>query len=117
MKLRVACQRASLITPMPWVAASPPVTRRYCLRVDNPNMSDELLAWGLSTLKQYRLVTGGDAATQGIGVMSDARWQATRNFMVEAGLLGADAPWQKAYTTRFVQDLKVLPTAEQAASR
>ncbi|OOW00356.1 ABC transporter substrate-binding protein [Pseudomonas sp. MF4836] len=87
------------------------------IKADNPNMSDELLAWGLSTLKQYRLVTGGDAATQGIGVMSDARWQATRDFMVEAGLLGADAPWQKAYTTRFVQDLKVLPAAEQAASR
>ena len=49
--------------------------------------------------------------------MSDARWQATRNFMVEAGLLGADAPWHKAYTTRFVQDMKVLPAAEQAASR
>ncbi|OFJ44679.1 bicyclomycin resistance protein [Pseudomonas koreensis] len=87
------------------------------IKADNPNMSDELLAWGLSTLKQYRLVTGGDAATQGIGVMSDARWQATRNFMVEAGLLGTDAPWQKAYTTRFVEDLKVLPGAEQSASR
>ncbi len=87
------------------------------IKRDNPNMTDELLAWGVSTLKQYRLVTGGEAATQGIGTMNDSRWQATRDFMVEAGLLGPDAPWRNAYTTRFVQDLKVLPEAEQVGSR
>ncbi|WDY59948.1 ABC transporter substrate-binding protein [Pseudomonas sp. PSKL.D1] len=94
-----------------------PAAGNALIKRDNPNMSDELLAWGVSTLKQYRLVTGGEAASQGIGTMSDARWQATRDFMVEAGLLGATAPWQKAYTTRFVQQLNVLPSAEQAASR
>jgi len=94
-----------------------PAAGNALIKRDNPNMSDELLAWGVNTLKQYRLVTGGDAATQGIGTMNDARWQATRDFMVQTGLLGAEAPWQKAYTTRFVQGLKVLPAAEQAASR
>lgn len=94
-----------------------PTAGNALIKRDNPNMSDELLAWGVSTLKQYRLVSGGDAATQGIGTMTDARWQATRDFMVEAGLLGAAAPWQQAYTTRFVQGLRVLPAAEQAASR
>ncbi|MDH4553479.1 ABC transporter substrate-binding protein [Pseudomonas sp. BN607] len=94
-----------------------PAAGNALIKRDNPNMSDELLAWGVSTLKQYQLVTGGEAATQGIGTMNDARWQATRDFMVEAGLLGAAAPWQKAYTTRFVQGLKVLPGNVQAASR
>ncbi|MBC3489630.1 ABC transporter substrate-binding protein [Pseudomonas taiwanensis] len=94
-----------------------PAAGNALIKRDNPNMTDELLAWGLSTLKQHQLLTRGDAATQGIGTMSDARWQATRDFMVEAGLLGAAAPWQQAYTTRFVGDLKVLPDAPQAASR
>ncbi|MDR6710973.1 NitT/TauT family transport system substrate-binding protein [Pseudomonas hunanensis] len=94
-----------------------PAAGNALIKRDNPNMSDELLAWGVSTLKQYHLVTGGDAATQGIGTMTDARWQATRDFMVEAGLLGAAAPWQKAYTTRFVQGLQPLADAERAASR
>jgi NitT/TauT family transport system substrate-binding protein len=94
-----------------------PAAGNALIKRDNPNMSDELLAWGVSTLKQHQLLTRGDAALHGIGTMNDARWQATRDFMVEAGLLGAGAPWQKAYTTRFVQDLHVLPGSNQAASR
>ena len=94
-----------------------PAAGNALIKRDNPNMTDELLAWGVSTLKQHQLLTRGDAAVRGIGTMSDARWQATRDFMVEAGLLGAAAPWQKAYTTRFVQDLHVLPGSNQAASR
>ena len=94
-----------------------PAAGNALIKRDNPNMSDELLAWGVSTLKQHQLLTRGDAALHGIGTMSDARWQATRDFMVEAGLLGVGAPWQKAYTTRFVQDLHVLPGTNHAASR
>lgn len=94
-----------------------PAAGNALIKHDNPNMSDELLAWGVSTLKQHQLLTRGDAASRGIGTMSDSRWQATRDFMVEAGLLGAGAPWQKAYTTRFVHDINVLPDTAQAASR
>ncbi|MBA1287278.1 ABC transporter substrate-binding protein [Pseudomonas japonica] len=94
-----------------------PARGNALIQQDNPNMSDELLAWGVSTLRKYRLVTGGDATTQGIGVMTDARWQATRDFMVQAGLLGAAAPWQSAYSTQFVKALNVLPDpADLAAS-
>lgn len=94
-----------------------PAPGNELIKQANPNMSDELLSWGVSTLKQYRLVDGGDAQTQGIGVMTDARWQATRDFMVEAGLLKADADWRKAYDTRFVKDLNVLPLAQSQASQ
>jgi NitT/TauT family transport system substrate-binding protein len=30
-------------------------------------------------------------------------------FMVEWGLLKPDTDWRKAYTTKFVKDLKVMP--------
>lgn len=86
-----------------------PAPANALIKQDNPNMKDDQLAWGLAKLKEYRMVDGGDAATQGIGVMTDARWQKTRDFMVGAGLLKAETDWKKAYTTQFVKDLKVMP--------
>lgn len=86
-----------------------PAPANAIIKRDNPNMKDDQLAYGLEKIKQYRMITGGDATTQGIGVMTDARWRKTRDFMVEAGLLKADVDWKRAYTTQFVQDLKVMP--------
>lgn len=42
----------------------------------------------------------------GVGVMTDARWKATRDFMVGAGLLNAKTNWKSAYTTQFVNTAK-----------
>lgn len=94
-----------------------PAPGNALIKKDNPSMDDELLAWGVSQLKALKLVDGGDAATQGIGVMTDARWQATRDFMVNSGLLKADTNWKKAYSTEFVRDLNVMPQANQTATR
>jgi len=41
--------------------------------------------------------------------MTDARWKRTFDFMVEYGLIDPKVDWRKAYTTRFVDDLKVMP--------
>ena len=86
-----------------------PAPANALIKRDNPNMKDDQLAYGLDKLKQFRMITGGDAATRGIGVMTDARWRKTRDFMVEVGLLKADLDWKRAYTTQFVKDLKVMP--------
>lgn len=94
-----------------------PAAANELIKQDNPSMNDELLAWGVAKLKEYRLVEGGDAQTHGIGTMTDARWQATRDFMVKANLLSADADWKKAYDTRFVRDLNVLPAAADVAAQ
>ena len=56
-----------------------------------------------------KVVSGGDAATMGIGTMTDARWQKTAEFMMEWGLLKRDTDWRKAYTLQFVKDLRVMP--------
>ncbi|MEN0108563.1 MAG: ABC transporter substrate-binding protein, partial [Pseudomonas sp.] len=94
-----------------------PAPANELIKKDNPSMNDELLAWGVAKLKEYHLVEGGDAAVNGIGTMSDSRWQATRDFMVKAQLLNADTDWKKAYDTRFVRDLKVLPAASDVAAQ
>jgi NitT/TauT family transport system substrate-binding protein len=78
------------------------------IKVDNPKMSDEQIAFGIKRMNELKVVDGGDAATMGIGVMTDARWKATYDFMVDGGLLDKDVEWKKAYTTQFIKDLKIL---------
>jgi NitT/TauT family transport system substrate-binding protein len=72
-----------------------PAPGNALIKKDNPNMQDDQLAWGVEKLKEYKMISSGDAATQGIGTMSDARWQKTRDFMVSTGLLKADVDWKK----------------------
>jgi NitT/TauT family transport system substrate-binding protein len=79
------------------------------IKHENPAMTDGEIAFAVQRFKDMKVVTGGDAATQGIGTMSDARWKKTRDFMVESGLLKPETDWQRAYTTRFVNELKVMP--------
>ncbi len=76
------------------------------IKKENPNMKDDLLAFAVGQMRKLKLIDGGDAKTQGIGVMTDARWKATRDFMVNAGLLKAQTNWKTAYTTQFVKTAK-----------
>lgn len=71
------------------------------IKKENPQMTDAVLAFGVGQLKTLHLIEGGDAAKQGIGAMTPARWQATRDFMVNAGLLNKSVNWQSAFTTQF----------------
>ncbi|HTP47581.1 MAG TPA: ABC transporter substrate-binding protein [Casimicrobiaceae bacterium] len=75
----------------------------------NPQIEDDLLAFSVAKMKEFGLVTGGDAATQGILTMSDARWKDTFQFMAQAGLINPDTDYRKAYTLEIVRQVKVLP--------
>jgi NitT/TauT family transport system substrate-binding protein len=41
---------------------------------DNPDMTEDVLAQARDKMRQYGLVDGGDAATLGVGAMTDAHW-------------------------------------------
>jgi len=86
-----------------------PAPGNALIKKDNPKMEDDVLAYSLKTMKQLRFLDSGDAATQGIGAMSDARWKATYDLMVTSGQIKPIANWQQAYTLQFVKDLKVMP--------
>ncbi|WP_295956809.1 ABC transporter substrate-binding protein [Rhodoferax sp.] len=86
-----------------------PAPGNALIKQDNPKMDDEQLAYAVKRIKELKAFDGGDAAKLGAGVMTDARWRQTFDFMVAAGLLKADVDWKKAYTTQFVKDLKVMP--------
>ena len=77
------------------------------IQADNPKMSDAELAYADEMMRKRGLVDGGDAAAQGIGIMTGAHWKKTADFMIGAGLLPADADWRGAFSDRFVKDLAI----------
>ena len=86
-----------------------PAPGNALIKRDNPQMSDELLAYSHRKMKEYALVTGGDAAQQGMLTMTDARWKLTLDFLRAAGLAKAGTDYANAYTLSIVRDVKVLP--------
>lgn len=93
-----------------WVSyLNNPAPGNTLIKKDNPKMTDDLLAWAVTQIRQHHLIDGGDAATEGWGTMTETRWQKTRDFMVRANLLDAATDWKQAYTTEFVQDMQVKP--------
>ncbi len=85
-----------------------PAAGNALIKEANPKQGDDQIAFSIGRFKAIKCVTGGDAATQGIGIMTDARWKKTRDFMVGANMLKAATPWQTAYTTKFVKGLNVI---------
>src|SRR5258706_13779771 len=70
-------------------------------------MSDEQIAFGVEQLKALKVLEGGDAATMGIGIMTEARWKATYDLTVSSGLLKPEVDWRAGFTDRFVKGLKL----------
>jgi NitT/TauT family transport system substrate-binding protein len=87
-----------------------PAPGNALIKKDNPEMTDDQLAYSVAKLKETGMITGGDAAKLGIGVMTDARTKASYDFMVSAKLIDpAKLELSKAYDMQFVKGLKVLP--------
>jgi len=86
-----------------------PAPGNALIKQANPEMSDDLLAYGHRKMKEYALVAGGDAAAQGLLTMSDARWALTLDFLREAGLTKPGVDYGQAHTLSIVKDVKVLP--------
>ena len=86
-----------------------PAPANALIKADNPKMRDDQIDYALTTLKRIKAVDGGDAATMGIGMMTEARWKQTYDFLVAGGLLKPEVDWKAAFTDRFVKDLKIAP--------
>jgi NitT/TauT family transport system substrate-binding protein len=87
-----------------------PKPANSAIRKDNPNMAEDELLNGIRLLKATGMVLGGDAATMGVGVITDERMKKTYDMMVSMKLLDPNkVDLKKTYSTQFVKDLKVLP--------
>ncbi len=72
------------------------------IKKDNPEMTDEQIAYSIAKMKEYGIVDSGDTETMGIGCMTDARQKEFYDKLVNAKVIKADIDITKAYTTAFV---------------
>lgn len=72
------------------------------IKQDNPEMTDEQLAFSLEKLKEYGILDSGDAKEMGIGCLTEERYGDFFADLAEIGLYEADLEWSKAIDTRFV---------------
>lgn len=80
------------------------------IKRDNPAMTDDRIAVGIRLMNESGMVFGGDAATLGVGIITDARMKRTFDMMVSLKLLDpAKVDVTRTYTTEFIKDLKILP--------
>lgn len=68
----------------------------------NPEMTDDLIAYGLDKLKEYAIVNSGDATVLGIGAMTDERWETLFGELSSLGILNQNLNYKEAYTLDFV---------------
>jgi NitT/TauT family transport system substrate-binding protein len=71
------------------------------IKKQNPEMTDDLLSYSVSKMKEAGIVDSGDATTLGIGTLTDARMKSFFDEMVRAGVTKASVAYQNSYTTQF----------------
>ena len=72
------------------------------IKKDNPDMTDEQIAFSIAKIKEYGLVDSGDTLKLGVGAMTDERIKNFYDSMVKAGVVKPDIDYKKAYTLQFV---------------
>jgi NitT/TauT family transport system substrate-binding protein len=72
------------------------------IKKDNPEMTDDQIAFSIAKLKEYGIVDSGDTFKLGIGAMNEARIKDFFDKMVKAGIVKPDIDYKKAFTLQFV---------------
>ena len=72
------------------------------IKKDNPDMTDDQIAFSIAKMKEYGLVDSGDTLKMGVGAMTDERVKNFYAAMVKAGVEPAGLDYKKAFTLEFV---------------
>ncbi|MBM3534747.1 MAG: ABC transporter substrate-binding protein [Alphaproteobacteria bacterium] len=79
-----------------------PAPGNALIKKDNPDMTDDQIAFSIEAMKKYGIVDSGDAKTLGIGAMTDKRWKEAFDDAQALGVYAPGTDYTKAYTTKFV---------------
>src|SRR5579872_5870730 len=66
------------------------------IKRQNPEMTDDLLAYSVAKMKEYGVVDSGDTIELGVGAMTDARMASFFDKMVRAGVTKANLDYRKS---------------------
>ena len=72
------------------------------IKKDNPDMTDEQIAFSIEQMKKFGIVDSGDTEKLGIGAMTDERMKSFYDKMVAAKVMPEGIDIKKAYTLDFV---------------
>jgi NitT/TauT family transport system substrate-binding protein len=72
------------------------------IKKDNPEMSDDKIAYAIKVMNEKGIVRSGDALKLGIGAMADQRWKSFYQTMADAGVFPKGLDVSKAYSLAFV---------------
>ena len=72
------------------------------IKKDNPEMSDDKIAYAIKVMNEKGIVRSGDALKLGIGAMTDQRWKSFYQTMADAGVFPKGLDVSKAYSLAFV---------------
>jgi NitT/TauT family transport system substrate-binding protein len=84
-----------------------PAPGNALIKADNPKMTDGQIAFAIEKLRENKAIDGGDAATLGVGVITEERYKKIYDFLVAGELLDPKTDWHKAFDVRFVKALKI----------
>jgi NitT/TauT family transport system substrate-binding protein len=80
------------------------------IKKDNPNMTDEQIAYSVGKLKEMGMVTAGEARTAGIGTMNEARIRQNYDFLVANKLIDpVKLKVEDAFRLDAIKATRVLP--------
>ncbi len=71
------------------------------IQSDNPDMSDEQIAFSIDKLKEFGIVDSGAALETGIGTMTDEQNADFFNKMISAGVIDGNLDFKETYTLEF----------------
>jgi NitT/TauT family transport system substrate-binding protein len=72
------------------------------IRTQNPEMPDDLIAFGTRMMNEAGIVRSGDAAALGIGAMTEERWRRFHAAVAAVGVLPRDLDWRRAFDLSLV---------------
>jgi NitT/TauT family transport system substrate-binding protein len=72
------------------------------IKKDNPDMTDDKMAYALKVMNEKGIVRSGDALKLGIGAMTNERWKSFYETMTDAGVFPKGLDGSKAYSLEFV---------------
>ncbi len=72
------------------------------IKKDNPDMTDDQIAFSIAQMKKFGIVDSGDTEKLGIGAMTDERMKSFYDKMVAAKVLEPGIDIGKSYTLQFV---------------
>lgn len=112
-----------ILAPDSWIAAKPQAVQAFVdasiegwmdylyadprpanllIKKDNPEMTDDLIAQAIEKMRSHGIALSGEADKDGLGAMSDKRWQEFFDVMAAQDVYPRDLNFREAYTLQFV---------------